>query len=113
MAVILAIVSVWVYTHSDESSYVFVDLGSLDLYMISAHLTVDLSCCASVSKHGVAWSVQVCPSRCRMRIQRVLLRVRAESQQVSSQGTMDLSHFFEEARHHLQSDHFSERRVVY
>ena len=27
--------------------------------MISTHLTVDLSCCASVSNHGVAWSVQV------------------------------------------------------
>ena len=48
-----------------------------------------------------------------MRKQLVLLRVRAESQQVSSQGAMDLLHFFDEARHHSKSDTFLERRVVY
>ena len=41
-----------------------------------------------------------------MKIQRVLLRVRAASVQVFSQVEMDLSIFFEEARRHLQSDHF-------
>ena len=54
-----ALLSVWVDTQSDECSYVFVDLGSLDLYMISTHLTVDLRCCASVSNHGMVRSVQV------------------------------------------------------
>ena len=52
-------------------------------------------------------------SGCRMRKQLVLLRVRAESQQVSSQGAMDLLHVFDEARHRSKSDTFLERRVVY
>ena len=54
-----ALLSVCAHAQSDRCSYVFVDLGLLDLYMIRIHLTVDLRCCASVSSHGVVRSAQV------------------------------------------------------